>query len=282
MCRDTATTAVAWPHASGPRRWSPATTISSRARSTTAHGGMSRSASTPNGRRTGRGSRACARTRRPCGDGLRRRDVGGPRRRPAGVVGRDPRRRGHRGAVVSSGRAPRTDHEAVLGRSTADRLHKTVGDDIVVSSSLGRRRRLHVVGIAVVSDPIANDAKPDRGVIVRYPVATYLTRANVPQSIVITVDPRHRERAYASTLAELLRLDPRRRPPDRRPQRRPAPGVALAARGSSSRRPRPRRDPPARPARRSSPGTVRPSPSSGRSGSRVASGVASPPWRAPG
>jgi hypothetical protein len=105
---------------------------------------------------------------------------------------------GHRGAVVSSGRAPRTNHEVALGRATAASLHKRIGDDVVLTSSLHRRAQLHVVGIAVVNDPIANDAKPDVGVIVRYPVLHRLTRANVPQSIVIAVDPRHRDRAIAS------------------------------------------------------------------------------------
>ena len=100
---------------------------------------------------------------------------------------------GHRGAVVSSGRVPPHIDEAVLGRSTADGLHKTIGDDVVVSSSLGRRRRLHVVGIAVVSDPIGERRQAGhRGVIVRYPSPPISTRANVPQSIVISVDPSDR------------------------------------------------------------------------------------------
>ncbi|MGZ6927866.1 MAG: FtsX-like permease family protein [Acidimicrobiia bacterium] len=118
--------------------------------------------------------------------------------RPAWLIGTTDAV-GHHGPVMSSGRAPQTDHEVALGRATAAALRKQLGDDVVLSTSLHRRARLRVVGIAVVSDPIANDAKPDEGVVVRYPVLTHLTRANVPQSIVVALDRSHdRTRAIES------------------------------------------------------------------------------------
>lgn len=106
---------------------------------------------------------------------------------------------GRRGPVTTSGHAPRADDEVVLGRATATRLHRHIGDDIVVTSTLGGRRRLRVVGITVVSDPISGEARPDEGLVVRYPLLTELTRSTVPQSIVVQLDPtRDRDAAIAS------------------------------------------------------------------------------------
>ena len=104
---------------------------------------------------------------------------------------------GHRGPVMVRGRAPTADTEVALGRATARRLHKTVGDEVAVDGTLNAKLRLRVVGIVLVNDPVSSQAPAGSGVFVRpRPFATLMGPGSIPQSIVIRLDP-NRDRAAA-------------------------------------------------------------------------------------
>jgi len=104
---------------------------------------------------------------------------------------------GHVEPVMARGRAPTADNEAALGRDTARRIGKTIGDDITVVSSDGNKVRFDVVEITVVNDPITSQVGAGDGVLVRPEALTRFTGpAGVAQSIVIRLDP-HRSRAEA-------------------------------------------------------------------------------------
>ena len=106
---------------------------------------------------------------------------------------------GHEEPPMTDGRAPIAVHEVALGSTTARVLHKHIGDDVVLrnNSDSKVRVRLRVVGIAVVNDPITNQSGAGDGVVVRPGLVTEtLGPGNIPQSIVIKLDPR-RDRAAA-------------------------------------------------------------------------------------
>lgn len=98
---------------------------------------------------------------------------------------------GHSAPVIATGRAPADDREAALGRDTARRLHRSVGDEITVRTNDDLRLRLRVVGIVVVNDPVAAQARPGDGVLVT--PATFERIAgptSVANSIIVLLDPR--------------------------------------------------------------------------------------------
>ena len=104
---------------------------------------------------------------------------------------------GHRGPVMARGRAPTSADEVALGRATAQRIHKSVGDHVTVVSSDDTRLRLRVVGIVVVNDPVSTQASAGDGVFVRPSAYNALAGpGSIPQSLVIRLDP-HRDRAAA-------------------------------------------------------------------------------------
>jgi predicted lysophospholipase L1 biosynthesis ABC-type transport system permease subunit len=104
---------------------------------------------------------------------------------------------GHRGPVMARGRAPTSDSEVALGRATARRIHKSVGDQVTVVSSDDTKLRLRVVGIVVVNDPVSPQASAGDGAFIRPSVYDALAGpGSIPQSIVIRLDP-HRDRAAA-------------------------------------------------------------------------------------
>jgi ABC-type lipoprotein release transport system permease subunit len=104
---------------------------------------------------------------------------------------------GRRGLVMARGRAPASASEVALGRATARHLHKSVGDHVNVVASGDTHRRMRVVGIVVVNDPVTADASAGDGAYVIPSVFKSLSGSgSVPQSIVIAVDP-HRDRAAA-------------------------------------------------------------------------------------
>jgi putative ABC transport system permease protein len=104
---------------------------------------------------------------------------------------------GHQGPVMAEGRAPTAADEVALGRGTARRTHKSVGDHVTVASSDDTHLRMRVVGIVVVNDPVTADASAGDGAFVLPSVFKTLSGpGTVPQSIVIAVDPR-RDRAAA-------------------------------------------------------------------------------------
>jgi len=104
---------------------------------------------------------------------------------------------GHRGPVMARGRAPNRRDEVALGRETAHRIHKSVGDHVTLVGQNDSRVRAKVVGIAVVNDPVTLDASAGDGAFVVPSVFTQLSGpGSVPQSIVIRLDPT-RDRAAA-------------------------------------------------------------------------------------
>ncbi len=106
---------------------------------------------------------------------------------------------GHEELPMTAGRAPIAVHEIALGSTTARVLHEHIGDDVILRTNNDSkvRVRLRVVGIAVVNDPITNQSGAGDGVVVRPGlVAETLGPGNIPQSIVIKVDP-ERDRAAA-------------------------------------------------------------------------------------
>ena len=97
---------------------------------------------------------------------------------------------GDPGPVVTSGRAPKADDEIALGGTTARRLGKTVGDSVTMAApSADITRELHVVGIAVVVDPVTTPTAAGAGAYVTGATMLELTRGGVPQSIAIRLDP---------------------------------------------------------------------------------------------
>ena len=107
---------------------------------------------------------------------------------------------GRHSPVMASGRAPLSDDEVALGRDTARTLHKGIGDAVTVVASNDTTKRLHVVGVVVVNDPIATQSGAGSGVFVRPRVYRALAGpGSVAQSIVIKLDPRRdRRQAVAS------------------------------------------------------------------------------------
>ncbi len=108
--------------------------------------------------------------------------------------------KGRSAPVVSQGRAPRRGNEIALGRVTAAQLDAAIGDRVDLVGNRGAHRRVRVVGIAVINDPITNDTNPGKGAVL--PPATMTALAGgggVPQSIVVGIDPRaDRDAAIAS------------------------------------------------------------------------------------
>lgn len=104
---------------------------------------------------------------------------------------------GHVDPVMARGRAPTADNEAALGRDTARRIGRNIGDEITVVSNDDTKLRFNVVGIAVVNDPITTQVGAGDGVVVSPKVLTKIAGpTSVANSIVIRLDP-HRDRATA-------------------------------------------------------------------------------------
>jgi ABC-type lipoprotein release transport system permease subunit len=106
----------------------------------------------------------------------------------------------HRDPVMAAGRAPSDDSEVALGRETARKIHKGIGDEVNVSWGTEKGpevAHLRVVGILVVNDPISSQAGAGSGIFVTPPVFAAINGPNrVAQSVVIKLDPRH-DRAAA-------------------------------------------------------------------------------------
>ena len=60
---------------------------------------------------------------------------------------------GHNSPVIASGRAPAGEDEVAIGRETARRIGRHVGDEVEVVSANDTRLRMRVVGIAIGDDP---------------------------------------------------------------------------------------------------------------------------------
>ena len=107
---------------------------------------------------------------------------------------------GHRAPVIARGHVPAAADEVALGRNTARRIHKGIGDQVEVRWTVNKkvkRLRLHVVGIVVVNDPINPQAAAGNGIFVRPGTFARINgRDSVAQSIVIALDP-HRDRVTA-------------------------------------------------------------------------------------
>jgi hypothetical protein len=100
---------------------------------------------------------------------------------------------GHEDPPTTDGRAPVAIHEVALGSTTARALHKHIGDEVILRSNDDSRVRvrLRVVGIAVINDPITNQSGAGDGAVVTPRlIAETAGPGNVPQSIVIKLDPR--------------------------------------------------------------------------------------------
>jgi hypothetical protein len=106
---------------------------------------------------------------------------------------------GERHPVVAAGRAPGAVDEIALGDTTAATLHKRIGDEVTVKSER-YRRRLRVVGIVVISDPISSQRRAGDGAYVTRPLlANIAGPGTVAQSIVVALDPKiDRARAIES------------------------------------------------------------------------------------
>ena len=103
-----------------------------------------------------------------------------------------------------SSRPPANDREVALGRETADALGKGIGDRVRLVAGNGQDARLQVVGIVVVADAVAGDGgDAGQGAYVRRPELLRLSGTGaVPQSIVVKVDPRHRDQGIESIRRE--------------------------------------------------------------------------------
>jgi hypothetical protein len=90
--------------------------------------------------------------------------------------------------------------KTAIGRATAHKLHKGIGDVVTAVSNNHTTVHWRVVGIVVVNDPISSQSSAGDGVFVRRTALRKLVGveadAVVPQSIVVKVDP-HRDRASA-------------------------------------------------------------------------------------
>ncbi len=98
---------------------------------------------------------------------------------------------GHPETVMASGKAPTRANEAALGAATARRLHKRIGDTIEITSSALSTldEKVTVTGIAVLNDPVSSVSNAGEGVVLHPDVALALDIGEVPQSIVIRLDP---------------------------------------------------------------------------------------------
>src|SRR6185436_19487880 len=96
---------------------------------------------------------------------------------------------GHPSPVMASGRGPVSDDEIALGRATARRLGKHVGDSVKLVTNEDSTYELQVVGIVVVNDPVTTSSAAGNGAFVTTTVMEALTPAAVPQSIVVRLDP---------------------------------------------------------------------------------------------
>jgi putative ABC transport system permease protein len=98
---------------------------------------------------------------------------------------------GHPAPVITSGREPVDDQEIALGRSTARKIHKGIGDTVTVSDDGGNQLslELRVVGITIISDPVTSPSAAGDGAFVRLAVLSELQYAEIPQSIVVRLDP---------------------------------------------------------------------------------------------
>ena len=93
--------------------------------------------------------------------------------------------------VVTSGRAPSRDDEIALGRTTARKLGKTIGDSVTVTAGRARTTlEMRVVGIAIVTDPISTPTTAGDGAYVTVATGFQLQNGGVPQSIAVRLDPK--------------------------------------------------------------------------------------------
>ena len=93
--------------------------------------------------------------------------------------------------VITSGRAPNRDDEIALGRTTARKLAKTIGDSVTVTAGRARAtREMRVVGIAIVADPVTTATAAGDGAYVTGATMVELANGNVPQSITVRLDPK--------------------------------------------------------------------------------------------
>jgi hypothetical protein len=88
--------------------------------------------------------------------------------------------------VISTGYAPNTRHEIALGTATARKLGKTVGDTVMLGAAGTNHASvpLHVVGIAVIDDPIDQGPGAGDGAIVTGATLHSLV-PSIPQSITV-------------------------------------------------------------------------------------------------
>jgi len=96
---------------------------------------------------------------------------------------------GHPSPVMASGRGPVSDDEIALGRATARRLGKHVGDSVKLVTNDDSTFELQIVGIVVVNDPVTTSSAAGNGAFVTTTVMEALTPAAVPQSIAVRLDP---------------------------------------------------------------------------------------------
>ncbi len=93
--------------------------------------------------------------------------------------------------VVTSGRAPSRDDEIALGRATARKLAKTIGDSVTVTAGRARAtREMRVVGIAIVANPVTTPTTAGDGAYVTGATMLVLANGNAPQSIAVRLDPK--------------------------------------------------------------------------------------------
>jgi ABC-type lipoprotein release transport system permease subunit len=103
--------------------------------------------------------------------------------------------------VITEGRAPVRPNEIALGRATARRLDKAVGDRVEVGPADGPDvERLTVVGIAVLDDPVDSARNAGDGAFVTTEIAAELS-GSVPQSIAVRFEPHIDEAAAIARLS---------------------------------------------------------------------------------
>ncbi|HUP72456.1 MAG TPA: ABC transporter permease [Acidimicrobiales bacterium] len=124
-------------------------------------------------------------------------DVAVPMNASVDIIGRHT-------PVVASGRAPMAREEIALGRETAHRLDKGIGDEVTIGLNLAGTEPLEttatVVGIAVISNPISAQRAAGDGIYVSPSFLESLEVPFAPQSIAVEIDPRADRAATMSAL----------------------------------------------------------------------------------
>ena len=107
---------------------------------------------------------------------------------------------GHPSPVTASGRTPASDDEIALGRATAQRIGKHVGDTVELVTNNDATFELQVVGIVVVNDPVTTSSAAGDGAFVTPAVMEALSPGAIPQSIAVRVDPKVDQRAAIESI----------------------------------------------------------------------------------